>query len=512
MKAIILARVSSEDQDSNPAQIARLRDFAESKGFSDVTVHEIEESSTKADRNKFQEIVSGIRKSKDKVALFVDTVDRLQRSFQESVVFDQLRREAKVELYFYRENLHIHAESNSADLIRWDMGVMFARSYVLQLSDNVKRRFEQKRRQGEWTAGAPFGYASVMVDEKKRLRSDIVPHPVNAAYVQKMFEFYASGHYSGRKIADWLNAQDIRTNRGARFYLSTVHYILKNPFYHGEMRSMYGMFPHKYAPLVSKPLFHAVQELLETRNQNPQRSIRRHEFALSGLVKCARCGCSITPEIKKQRYVYYSCTNAKRTCRRRYVNEDRLLKPVHAAFMRLKLSDRDIDEIIAYLKNHHLDASSRNRADRQRLQQLYNAAREQRDRLIDLTIRKQISQDEFERKMHGLGIAQDDLGKLLRAPSIGGEKDYITAGHVLSAAQRAAEIFDSSEPTQKRQLLEDMLQNSLLNEQKLEFELQSPFDTVASVYGRPIMLRDLEAFRKIDWKAVAERLRGLGFT
>jgi len=30
------------------------------------------------------------------------------------------------------------------------MGVMFARSYVLQLSDNVKRSFEQKRREGNY--------------------------------------------------------------------------------------------------------------------------------------------------------------------------------------------------------------------------------------------------------------------------------------------------------------------------------------------------------------------------
>ena len=133
MKAVLLARVSTEEQESNSAQASRLKTFASSKGFNEFDVYEIEESSSVADRKKFQIIINEIEKSHATIHLFVDTIDRLQRSFKESVIFDDLRKQGKVEIYFYRENLHLHKNSNSADLIRWDMGVMFARRNRFQL-------------------------------------------------------------------------------------------------------------------------------------------------------------------------------------------------------------------------------------------------------------------------------------------------------------------------------------------------------------------------------------------
>jgi len=38
----------------------------------------------------------------------------------------------------------------------------------------------------------------------------------------------------------------------------------------------------------------------------------RHDFAFSGLIECARCGCAVVGEIKKQHYVYYHCTRLRR--------------------------------------------------------------------------------------------------------------------------------------------------------------------------------------------------------
>ena len=39
-----------------------------------------------------------------------------------------------------------------------DFSVMGAKSYVLNLSENVRRSFEYKRRNGEWGGKAPLGY------------------------------------------------------------------------------------------------------------------------------------------------------------------------------------------------------------------------------------------------------------------------------------------------------------------------------------------------------------------
>jgi site-specific DNA recombinase len=59
----------------------------------------------------------------------------------------------------------------------------------------------------------------------------------------------------------------------------------------------------------------------------------RRDFAFSGLIACAQCGCAVVGEIKKERYVYYHCTGYAdkcrgnpASCRRRYVREEVLEK------------------------------------------------------------------------------------------------------------------------------------------------------------------------------------------
>jgi hypothetical protein len=67
-----------------------------------------------------------------------DAVDRVQQGFKESILIERLLREGKMQLHFLRDRLILNKNSNSTDILRWDMSVMFAKSYVLQLSDNVK--------------------------------------------------------------------------------------------------------------------------------------------------------------------------------------------------------------------------------------------------------------------------------------------------------------------------------------------------------------------------------------
>jgi len=53
-----------------------------------------------------------------KLALVVETIDKLQRSFRELVILDDLRKQDKIEIYFLRENLVISINSNSSNLLR----------------------------------------------------------------------------------------------------------------------------------------------------------------------------------------------------------------------------------------------------------------------------------------------------------------------------------------------------------------------------------------------------------
>jgi site-specific DNA recombinase len=231
MKAIIFARVSSKEQEegqSIPSQVRRLTEYAIRKDLQIENTFQITESSTKETRKQFDSVVSLIKKSKQPIALITDTVDRLQRSFRETPLLDELRRAGKLELHFFREGLILDKNSNSSQIIQWNIGVLFAESYVLQLSDNVKRSKEQSVRNGEWITKAPFGYKNVTLPTGKKIIE--VDH-ANAPFVIKMFEMYATGIHSFQTVADEMNKLGMLNAVGNPIGASRIEITLKNPFY-----------------------------------------------------------------------------------------------------------------------------------------------------------------------------------------------------------------------------------------------------------------------------------------
>lgn len=106
MKAVILTRVSSKEQEdrlSLDAQNTRLIEYAKRKKLEVLKSFQIVESSTQGDRKKFKEVIDFCKKQKETIALLADAVDRVQRSFKESVMLDDLVRHGKIELHFLRK-------------------------------------------------------------------------------------------------------------------------------------------------------------------------------------------------------------------------------------------------------------------------------------------------------------------------------------------------------------------------------------------------------------------------
>jgi histone acetyltransferase (RNA polymerase elongator complex component) len=89
-----------------------------------------------------------------------------------------------------------------------------------------------------------------------------------------------------------------------------------------------------------------------------------------------------------------------------------------------------------------------------------------------------ITMDMYDKKLKDFEIrkkeAQDRFNKIGRVD----KSDYITAKSILSLAQRAPEIFKSSEPEEKRQFINFLFQNLELDGKNLDFKLKAPFNTV----------------------------------
>lgn len=482
MKAIILARVSTKEQreegHSIPSQVRRLTEYAQKRQLTIYKTFQITESSCLDTRKEFDKVIALIKYSKEPMALITDTVDRLQRGFRESVILEDFRKSGKIEIHFYRENLVLNQNSNSSELTRWDMGVMIARSYVLQISDNVKRSIEQKLRNGEWIGKAPIGYINTVDEEGNKT---IIPDPERAHYIPKIFEMYASGNHSMKIIAREMKKLGLTNSTPLKKPVSTsqIEQILKNPFYYGQMRVKEKLYQHHYEPLVSLYLFNKAQEVAKSWNKKPFHYASKPAI-FRGIIKCAECGCMISPEIKKGKYVYYSCSNYHDIHKKRiYVKEEELLKPVYEALKSIKVPDDILKWLTQKLKKIHENKNRFHQENFKKLQKDYNLLEERISKMYDDKLDGFIPIEQYQKKLKEYKEKQRDILIQMEEHNKADENFYITASQVLDLSNRALEIFESSEVKEKRALINLLLQNSLLSERKLLFSLRSPFYMIA---------------------------------
>lgn len=485
MKAIILARVSSKEQEdgqSIPAQVHRAQQYVQRKGFELLETFEITESSTRNKRKQFENVLNIIKRSKDPIALVCDCVDRLQRSFRETPILDDLRKKGKLEIHFLRESLILNQDSNSALLSHWDMLVVISSAYVRNLSDNVKRSKDHAVRNGVWVSKAPAGYKNVSSSGEKTLEID----PAWASFIRKIFELYATGSYSLSTLAKEMKEQGWTNSNGKAVTTSQLDRFLDNPFYYGMMRVKGKLYPHKYPPLISESLFNQCQKIKHKANPADTRHGGKVPLLLRGLMTCSDCGCRITGDVKKGKYTYYSCTNGKGVCKKEWVREEELVAPMLDYLERIQLSDDLIEKIVDYLKKSFEAEQEFYKQTHENLRKELDQVQNRISHLVDAHLDGKIDGDIYEQKLNEYKSRQLEITSLMEAHVDADKASLITVKTVLDLAKRAKEIYESSKVEEKRQILNFLFSNLEMKDKKAIITLREPFDKLIAVSDHPM--------------------------
>jgi site-specific DNA recombinase len=484
MKAIILARVSTEEQkeagNSLPAQVERLKNYCRNKGFEISETFSFDESAYKTKRDNFDKILEMIKQSKEKVIVCFDKVDRFSRNpFDKRVsTLYELSMKDKIELHFASDNIIINSEISATQKFQFNMSLGLAKYYSDAIRDSVKRAYEAKIKKGEWLAKAPIGYINIK-DEKGN--KDLIIDTSKSHFIVKIFKMHSTGNYSLSQITKEMKELGLRGNNKTSKPLSKsmIHHILKNPFYYGEMIIKEKIYPHKYEHLISRETFNKCQEVFTGYHKKPFKYASK-PFILRGMIKCSDCGCTISPETAKG-HIYYSCTNSKKLHdKRAYIREEDLLKPVYEVLEKIQLPDDKIQKITEYLKETNEAKNLFQEKALRSLRKEYDLIEKMINKLFDLNLKndESITNDMFSKKLKELKEKQIDIEERMKRHTEADEKFYLTANKVLSLSKRAYEVFESSEVEEKQQLLNFLLQNLKLKDKKLSFELKTPFDTV----------------------------------
>lgn len=497
MKAIILARVSTEEQreagNSLPAQIERMKNYCERKNFEIIETFSFDESAYKTKRDEFDKVLEYLEAVKEKVALCFDKVDRFSRNvFDKRVgLLAQKAELGEIELHFVSDSQIIDSSMSASGKFNFGISLGAAKYYSDAISDNVKRVFEQKRRSGGYTGKCPIGYKNIALNEEKRLRKDIIIDPERGHLITALFELYSTGNYSISTLWQKMTEMGLRNDEGKPVARSHIDHTLHKTFYYGIARSKkYGSYPHNYPRLIDKELFDKCQEVRKGRNNKPSKEADTKPFMFRGLLTCQDCGCLMTPEIKKGKFIYYSCTNAKGNCQRVYVPEKTLLKPIYEDFEAFSRIPRAVQErIVSELRKLNEHEVEFHQKEVGRIQGEYARLQGKLDRLMDLLLDQSITKDEHDKKLQQLKDQQYRISVELDEYTKADHQYHIHVSTVINLSRNMKEIFESSELLEKRAILNYLLQNPTVSGKTLHYTLRNPFNTVLELANRPSLLR-----------------------
>lgn len=508
MKAINVARVSTDEQKENSpdAQLFRMQNYCKSHNFEVLMEFNFVESAYKVKRDEFDKIIECINNSKEKIAVCFDKVDRLSRNIFDkrvSLLYEKAINN-EIELHFVSDGQVINDKMNAGDKFAFGMKLGLSKYYSDAISDNVKRAFEQKRRNGEWTGPVCLGYLNVPSDEEKRLRKDIIIDPERGHLVKKMFELYATNQYSLETIRIEVTNMGLKTKLGNKLSKSGVENILKDSFYCGiAMSEKYGDYPHKYPCLITKELFNKCQEVRKKRNNNKYKSVSK-DFIFKGLLKCQNCGCTITAETHENKPVYYSCTNGKGVCKRQYINEKELLKPVYEVLERFEaITDRIQQDFVDELRKNTENEIVFHKIQIERVREEWDKINKRKDKLLEVLLDGSITKETYDKKLQEI---QDNIQLLDIEMSEYTKADtnyQTTVATLISISRRAKDIFEkSSDVAGKRAFLSSLLQNPTVNEKKLSFTIAFPYNLVLELAESPNWLAWRRKLRMTKWEEV----------
>lgn len=282
------------------------------------------ESARKADRPELLRMIEYVKANQIAYCI-VHKIDRLARNRADDVTIHLALKEAGVILVSATENID---ETPSGMLVHGIMSTI-AEFYSRNLANEVSKGMTQKAKSGGTNGKAPLGYLNVTKrDELGREMRVVEPDPDSADLVKWAFEAYATGNYSTITLREELIDRGLTTTptpkRPAKPpALSTIHRMLTNPYYKGQVSFKGANYDGLHQPLVATEVWYRVQAVLGAHQVSGEKT-QAHDHYLKGSVYCGECESRLTLTNARSRqgiiYPYFICSgrHSKRTtCQRR---------------------------------------------------------------------------------------------------------------------------------------------------------------------------------------------------
>jgi site-specific DNA recombinase len=475
---IIYCRKSTESEEkqvlSIESQLKELKEFANRLNLHIADILTESKSAKSPGRHIFNEMMKKLSKGKYS-GIVCWKLDRLARNPIDGAALVWALDQGKISDI---QTPHGGFKNNSNDKFLMQIEFGMAKKYVDDLSDNVKRGLRAKLERGWLPALPPLGYLN---EPKERT---IVIDPERFPLVRKMWDLLLKD-ISPSKILDIANNMlGFRTRQGKRIggkplAKSGLYKIFGNPFYYGLIERKEGVYSGKHTPMITEEEFWKVQELLGRRGRPRPKT---HEFAFTGLIRCAECGCMITAEEKINRYgyhyTYYHCTKKKRgpRCHQKYIELVDLETQVAAHLENIHVPQKFLDLAFEYLLEEEKDGHQKEKDVRRSLDKAIAYCDKRLANLNQMRLRDLINDEEYVKEKKQLAEEKFRLEKSSIENPI--KRSLDLTAKAFNFAARAKESFEKGPLEDKRMILQELGSNLFLKNKKLEIQLAEPFQII----------------------------------
>ena len=275
------------------------------------------------------------------------------------------------------------------------------------------------------------------------------------------------------------------TEKTPRFGHSKLHRILKDRSYLGEVFYGEEWYRGAHEPLVDRATFDRVQRLLGNKVYLKHETTYGHK-----LIKCGYCGLFIVGELNRRKlangnereYSYYHCTAASSEGHPRIrLTEEKLDAQMKAVFESLRVED---PEVLGWfretLRDLAGDREAQQRHQRRTLEAQLTRLDEKKSGLVRLCLDGRIDDGQYDQLQEELRAEERAALARLEELTHQGSEDADLVVATFELSQALAERWDAADVAARRQLLQILASNWILEGRTLVPDLRKPFDILSS--------------------------------
>ncbi|MCK5115752.1 MAG: recombinase family protein [Candidatus Aegiribacteria sp.] len=486
---VIYARVSTVEQEregySIQAQLKMLREYSDTHGMEVLKEFTDNETARSTGRANFNRMLAFLEEHPDCKDILVEKTDRLTRNQGDFIALNLERSHLRV--HMVREGKILSHESSPAEFFIQDIQIAQAAFVSRNISAEARKGMQAKAEMGIYPSYAPLGYLNTI---GKCGRKVITPDPERAHLIVRLFAEYAKKACSVNDLVALSQGIGLRSRKGKVLSPSTIHKMLKNPVYKGVVQWRNSLYQGIHEPLVSTGLWHEVQLAL-TGGNNRKCHRERHAFAFSGLIKCAVCGCSLTGDLKKGKYVYYHCSGYKGKHGEPYTREEVFEERFAEVLQRLVPDDDVVEWIVETVTEESDENISKQREIISGLENLIVKQERKLELLYDDRLEGRIDAQTYDRKSSEIREELNGLRASLDTLIAQDASDLPqTCAETFELAKYAFWMFLTSPDAEKHNLLKRVLSNCTWSQGEMKVEYSQSLGIIADTNA---IWRDLKA-------------------